>query len=50
VENAARLKAAARGPADELWLVPGAGHVLSFEREPDTYAAKVLAFYGQALG
>jgi hypothetical protein len=29
--------------------VPGAGHVLSFEREPDTYAAKVLGFYDRAL-
>lgn len=49
VDNAYRLKAAARGPADELWLVPGARHVLSFEREPATYAAKVLGFYDQAL-
>jgi uncharacterized protein len=49
VDNAYRLKAAARGPADELWVVPGAGHVLSFEREPDTYAGKVLGFYDHAL-
>jgi fermentation-respiration switch protein FrsA (DUF1100 family) len=49
VEHAYRLKAAARGPADELWLVPGAGHVLSYEREPDTYAAKLVGFYDQAL-
>jgi fermentation-respiration switch protein FrsA (DUF1100 family) len=50
VEHASRLRAAARGPADELWLVPGARHVLSFETEPEAYAAAVLGFYDRLLG
>ena len=45
VEHAYRLRAAARGPDDELWLVPEAAHVLSFEREPTQYAARVLALF-----
>lgn len=49
VEHAYRLKAAARGPADELWIVPGAGHVLSFDVQPAEYATKVLGFYDRAL-
>jgi fermentation-respiration switch protein FrsA (DUF1100 family) len=49
VDHAYRLKAAARGAADELWVVPGAGHVLSFDAQPAAYATNVLAFYGHAL-
>ena len=49
VEHAYHLRAATRGPADELWLVPGAGHVLSFATEPEAYAAKVLGLFDRAL-
>lgn len=49
VQHGYRLKAAARGPADELWVVPGAGHVMSYDVEPDAYATRVLNFYDQAL-
>jgi uncharacterized protein len=49
VEHAYRLRAAARGPDDELWIVPEAGHVLSYDREPGPYATKVLALFARAL-
>ena len=49
VEHAYQLRAASRGPDDELWLVPGAGHALSFEKEPDAYAAKVLNLFARSL-
>src|SRR5919202_4153315 len=48
VEHSRRLFAAAHNPAAELWIVPGAGHVLSFTIAPDTYAARVLDFFGRA--
>jgi fermentation-respiration switch protein FrsA (DUF1100 family) len=49
VQHAYRLKAAARGPTDDLWVVPGAGHVLSYDLEPDAYATRLLNFYEPAL-
>jgi uncharacterized protein len=49
LEHSRRLLAAARNPAAELWIVPGAGHVLSFATEPEAYAARVLSFFGRAL-
>ena len=49
VEHAYQLRAATRGPDDELWLVPGADHALSFETEPEAYAAKVLSLFAHTL-
>lgn len=48
-EHSRRLLAAAHNPAAELWIVPGAGHVLSFATVPEAYAARVLGFFDQAL-
>jgi fermentation-respiration switch protein FrsA (DUF1100 family) len=36
---------AANPAAAELWEVPGAGHVGSFDRDPETYARRVTAFF-----
>ena len=49
VEHSRRLKALARGPADELWVVADAGHVLAFETQPEEYAARLLRFFGGHL-
>jgi fermentation-respiration switch protein FrsA (DUF1100 family) len=49
LEHSLRLYVAAGNPSDELWVVPGAGHVQSFAIEPDAYAARVLAFFGEYL-
>src|SRR5919202_143779 len=48
LEHSRRLFAAAHNPAAELWIVPGAGHVLAFTVAPETYAARVLDFFGRA--
>jgi fermentation-respiration switch protein FrsA (DUF1100 family) len=50
VEHSRRLLAAAQNPAAELWVVPGANHVQSFASQPEAYAARVLGFFGRALG
>jgi fermentation-respiration switch protein FrsA (DUF1100 family) len=49
VSHAYRLKAASHNPADELWIVPGAEHVASFAVQPETYTAKMLAFFEHYL-
>ena len=49
LEHSRRLFAAAHNPAAELWIVPGAGHVLAFTLVPDAYAARVLDFFGRSL-
>ena len=49
VEHSRRLFAAAHNPAAELWIVPGAGHVLAFTLAPETYAARVLEFFNRSL-
>jgi pimeloyl-ACP methyl ester carboxylesterase len=48
-ENSVRLKAASRGPADELWLVPGAEHTREFVKTPDEYASRVIGFFTRYL-
>jgi uncharacterized protein len=49
VEHSYHLKAVSNNPADELWIVPGAGHVQAFTIEPDTYALRVTSFFDRAL-
>jgi fermentation-respiration switch protein FrsA (DUF1100 family) len=49
VAEAYRLKAASRDPADELRIVPGAGHVLAYAEHPEANAARVLAFVRRHL-
>jgi dipeptidyl aminopeptidase/acylaminoacyl peptidase len=44
-----RLKAAARGPADELWLVQGAEHSKSFEADKAAYMERVVSFFDHVL-
>jgi fermentation-respiration switch protein FrsA (DUF1100 family) len=48
-EDSYKLFAAANNSADELWLVPGAGHVQAFTIEPELYAEKVVAFFDRNL-
>ncbi len=49
VENSYQLFAAARNPANELWIVPDAGHVQAFTHDPEVYAQKVLALFERNL-
>lgn len=49
-QNSQRLRAAARNPADELWLVPGADHTRSFSADPPGYWNHLLPFLAAALG
>lgn len=49
-DHSRRLFAAA-GEPKELWLVEGAGHGLNkWERDPDEYERRVVAFFRQHLG
>ncbi len=47
--HAQRLYEAADNPADELWMVPGAGHTQAYNTEPQEYLEKVTAFFDGAL-
>lgn len=47
-EHSRRLVAQSAHPLSELWLVPDAGHVRSYGKEPDLYAQKVLSFLQRA--
>jgi len=52
-ENINILAAAARTAPDahiQTWLVPGAGHAQSFNKEGAVYVDRVVAFYDAALG
>jgi len=52
-ENMNILAAAARTAPDahiQTWLVPGAGHAQSFNKEGIVYVDRVVAFYDAALG
>src|SRR5262249_52760050 len=40
-----RLREAAGGAQDELWIVHGAGHLQSFDLQPAEYSARVVGFY-----
>ncbi len=43
--HARRLKQAAQGSADQLWIAPGAAHVRAFATHPREYMQRILAFY-----
>jgi len=47
-DHSRKLVAESRHPLTDLWLVPEAGHVRSYAKEPDAYVEKVLAFLQQA--
>lgn len=49
VEHARRLKAAATGPNDELWILEGAGHTVALERARDEYFAHTVGFLAKNL-
>jgi dipeptidyl aminopeptidase/acylaminoacyl peptidase len=49
VEHARRLKAAARGPGDELWILEGAGHTVALEKARDEYFARTVGFLAKHL-
>ncbi len=44
-EHALRLKAAARDPGTQLWLVDGAGHTEAFKLHPDEYVRRVGDYF-----
>lgn len=46
--DSVELKNAA-GDNAELWIVPGAKHALSYEKDPQGYTERVLAFFGREL-
>ncbi|MBN1367261.1 MAG: alpha/beta fold hydrolase [Dehalococcoidales bacterium] len=47
--HAYRLYEAADNSLDELWVVPGAGHVKSFKVQPQEYIERVTAFFDEYL-
>jgi uncharacterized protein len=47
VDHAYALAAAA--PDAKLWIVPQAGHLRSFERDPQAYVEQVAGFFVAAL-
>ncbi len=44
-----RLRQVGGANVTESWLVPGADHILSFERYPAEYARRVIAFFDREL-
>ena len=48
VSDARRLMEASGNPADELWLVPDAGHTLSYITDPADYMERVTSFLARA--
>lgn len=50
VENSRELLAAAHNPHAQLWTVPNAGHVQSFQTEPQSYLKHILTFFDNGLG
>jgi alpha-beta hydrolase superfamily lysophospholipase len=48
VNDARRLMEASGNPADELWIVPDAGHTLSYVTDPAGYMERVAAFFDRA--
>ncbi len=43
--NAVELKAAARNPDTQLWMVDGASHVRSYSINPDEYVKRVVDYF-----
>ena len=48
-EHVHRLAEAADNPRNELWIVPGAGHVKSYMTVPDDYIGKITGFFDGVL-
>ena len=50
VEHAKRLFALkANQPGNEVWLLPGVGHVDAYQSEPEEYISRVVAFFDREL-
>lgn len=49
-EEAEALFRASNNPANQLWLVPGAGHIRCYSSHPEEYVAKVAAFLERHIG
>lgn len=49
VEHVQRLKAAASGPHDELWILDGAGHTVALDQAPDRYWQQTVLFLAKHL-
>lgn len=49
-EETEALYAASQSADNELWIVPGAGHVRSFATRPEEYTARVTAFFHRHIG
>jgi fermentation-respiration switch protein FrsA (DUF1100 family) len=49
VSHANRLYEASNNPSNEIWLVPGATHVKSYQTTPDEYEEKVIEFFKDNL-
>jgi dipeptidyl aminopeptidase/acylaminoacyl peptidase len=41
---------ASSNPEDRIWIVPDTGHVASYRRQPEEYAAKVVSFFRRHIG
>ena len=50
VEHAKRIFAVkANQPGNEIWLLPGVGHVDAYQSAPEEYIARVVAFFDREL-
>ncbi len=49
LEHAYRLQQASQNPQNQLWVVPGAGHVRAYVTHPEEYMNKITAFFDVAL-
>jgi fermentation-respiration switch protein FrsA (DUF1100 family) len=47
--HANRLFEASNNPSNEIWLVPGATHVKSYQTAPDEYEERVTEFFDEKL-
>jgi fermentation-respiration switch protein FrsA (DUF1100 family) len=49
LSHSQRLKAASRGPNDDLWVVPGGTHADAFKEMPAEYTRRATEFYRRFL-
>jgi len=49
LEHAYRLQQASQNPQNQLWVVPGAGHVMSYVTHPEEYMNKITTFFDEVL-
>ena len=50
VDNSRQLFAAAHNPNVQIWIVPKADHIQSYNTDPVAYLDHVLTFFGKSLG